>query len=81
MEAPWNSIQGASSPDLDKKPSINVEKSGKTMDIIGYNCEQYIVKNEGVANQKFGPLRLWGHFSPSAKWVKVKQLPKKHGKR
>ena len=76
MEAPLDSIQGASSPDLDKKPSINVEKSCKTMDILGYNCEQYIVKNEGGSESKVWATKTLGAFFPIGKMGKSKTASK-----
>ncbi len=62
MEAPLDSIQGASSPDLDQKPSINVEKSGKTMEILGYNCAQYIVKDEDGSESEIWATKALGTF-------------------
>lgn len=72
MEAPLDSIQGASSPDLDQTPSINVEESGKTMEILGYNCEQYIVKNEDGSESEIWATKALGAFFPIGKMSKSK---------
>ncbi len=76
MEAPLDSIQGASSPDLDQKPSINVEKSGKTMEILGYNCEQYIVKDEDGSESEIWATKALGAFFPIGKMGKSKSASK-----
>jgi hypothetical protein len=64
MEAPLDSINDTPSPDLKQASSINVEKTGKTMEILGYNCEQYIVKDEDGSESEIWATKALGAFFP-----------------
>jgi hypothetical protein len=76
MEAPLDSINDTPSPDLKQASSINVEKTGKTMEILGYNCEQYIVKDEDGSESEIWATKALGAFFPIGKMGKNKSAPK-----
>ena len=76
MEVSLDSLQDAPSSELNQHPAINVEKTGKTMAILDYNCEQYIVKNKDGSKAEIWATKALGAFFPFSKIGKNKSSSK-----
>ena len=64
MEVSLDSIQGETSNEVNSKDATNVKKTGKTMEILGYSCDQYIVENDEGSRAEIWATTELGSFFP-----------------